>query len=94
MAITNAQNRNAQAQNGRVDIRTALFENTGRAAGDDKAVAVLQFSGGNIAGLNVGINAEFTNTAGNQVSILPAGIENGNLGCSDLCGAASSLRQI
>ena len=70
MPITDAEHRDTEGENGWIDIRAAGFEDAGRTAGDDNAEAIFQLCGGRVAGLNVGINAEFTNAARDQVSIL------------------------
>jgi hypothetical protein len=63
-----------------VDIGTARLKHACRAAGDDDALAPPQFRCGRIAGLYICIDAEFPNPAGDQMCVLPAGIEDGNLG--------------
>ena len=79
MAVTDAQDGYAEGEYGWIDIRAAGFENAGWAAGDDDAVAVLQFGCGRVAGLDVCIHAEFTNSAGDQMSILAPGVEDRDL---------------
>lgn len=79
VTVADSKYRNARRQNIRVDIRAALLQDTGRAAGDDDALARPQRFQRRIARLDIGINAKLADTPGDQMRVLAARIQYGNL---------------
>jgi hypothetical protein len=74
LAVTDAEDRSAGRQERGIDGRAARVIDAGGTAGDDDAAATGQLRCGRIAGANLGINAEVTNLAGDEVAVLAAGV--------------------
>jgi hypothetical protein len=66
-------------ENPRVDAGASRIVYAGRAAGDDQPLAACELSSGSVTGPNLGVNAELAYLAGDQMAVLTARIENGNL---------------
>ena len=79
VAVADAEHGWAGAEQVRINIRTAGFVNAGRPAGDDNAFARPQHGSGCIAWLDVRIDAQLANAPGDQVRILTACIQDGDL---------------
>jgi hypothetical protein len=84
MAVTDPQDGHAESKNSGVDVGAAGFENAGWAAGDDKTETVFELIGRRVAGLDVGVDAEFTDSTGDQMCVLTARVENSDLWDSGL----------
>lgn len=87
LAVANAEDASAEfrGQDFGIDSRAARFVDAARAAGDDDAFTPSEFAGWDIAGLNLGVNTEVADFAGDQVTILTAGVQDGYLWCQILC---------
>src|ERR1700685_3113635 len=79
LTIANAEHGAAGGENLRIDLRAAGFVNAIRAAGDDDALAARQIRIRWFAGLNIGMHAQIANLPGDQMAVLAARVEDGNL---------------
>ena len=79
MAVTDPQDGHAESKNSGVYVGAAGFENAGGAAGDDNTETVFELIGRRVAGLDIGVDAEFTDSTGDQMCVLTARVENGDL---------------
>jgi hypothetical protein len=70
----------------RINSWTSGFVHAGRPTGNDHAAAAAQLFSRGLARKNLGIHTEFTDLASNEVSVLSAGIEYGDLGVGDVVG--------
>ena len=90
-AVTDAQHRDAQGEQGRVHRRCAFFKHRGRAAGEDQGIGLERayLVHGDAEGLQLAVNAALAHPAGHQQVILPAEIQD-----QDLFHSASSLNSM
>ena len=82
LSIADAEHRATGGENLRIDLRAAGFVNAVRTPGDDNALPAGQLGSGRFAGLNIGIHAEVANLPGDQMTVLAARVEDGNLWCA------------
>ena len=73
-------------KNSRIDCGTSSFVNACRPARNDQATMTAKLFRRSFAGQDFRINAEFTDFAGDEVGVLAAGIEYGDLGVGDVIG--------
>ena len=78
--VADAEHRHTQLENRGIDHRRALFKHGGGAAGEDQRV---RREGADLVhrhavGLNLAVDAAFTDAAGDQQVILPAEVQNQN----------------
>ncbi len=76
LAIADAEHRDAQSEDARVDRGRACVVDTRRSARDDQRAAAVQRSRRDVATDNFRGDAELANFTRDQVTVLPAGIEN------------------
>jgi hypothetical protein len=94
LAVADAEDGAIGGENLRIDLRAARLVNAVRAARDDDALAAGQLGRGSFAGLNVGVDAQIADLPSDQVTILPARVEDGDLwlaqisSVTDLFGSA------
>ena len=79
LAVADAEDRLAAAENGRVDRGTFRIVHAARPAGNNQAFGGSQLARRRLTGAYLGIDTEIANLARDQVTVLPAGIENQNL---------------
>ena len=79
MSVADAEHWRAGFENLRIDVGAAWFVNTSGAARDDDAFTRSECEGWRVTRLNLGVDAQFTDATGDQMSILTAGIENSDL---------------
>ncbi len=79
LAVADAEHGAAGGENVRIDLGTAGLVDAVRAAGDDDSFAAGQLGGRCFAGLDVGVHAEIANLPGDEMTILSARIEDGDL---------------
>lgn len=79
LAIADTHDGAAERENGGVDGRAGGVIDAARAAGDDDAASVRKFGGGGFAEANLGIDAQFTDFTGDEVTVLAAGVEDYDL---------------
>ena len=79
LAVADTQDRAAERENGGIDGGAGGIVNAARAAGDDDALGVREFGGGSFAGADFGVDAQFADLAGDEVTVLSAGVEDDNL---------------
>jgi hypothetical protein len=72
LAITDPEDGFATLKDGRVHLGALGIVDTGRPARDDDATAAGELSGWCIAGLDLRVNAEVPNFAGDQMAVLTA----------------------
>ncbi len=84
MAVTDPKDGNTENENSGIDVGAAGFENAGGAARDDQTETVFELIGWRVAGLDFGVYAEFTDSTGDQMCVLTARVENGDLRDSGL----------
>ena len=79
LAVANAQHRALGGKNGRIDARTAGLVDAVRASRNNEAAPAAQLSRGRLAGANVGVHAQIANFPGDEMTILTARVEHGDL---------------
>src|SRR5690242_5688391 len=79
VAVTDAEHRYTRMQNRRIDICAAGLVYAARAAGNDEPAPGFQDVERSFARLYVGKHPEFADFTGDEMRILPAGIENRDL---------------
>ena len=80
LAVTDAKYGGAACENGGLKGRARIVVDARRSAGDDDAARGAERFRGGLAGKNSGGDAKVPNLTGDQMAILTARIENGNLG--------------
>jgi hypothetical protein len=85
MTVADSEHWKASRQDGALHRRACIVVNAVRSAGDNDSRRVAYFLKRYVARENVGRNPEFPDFACDQVAVLTAGIENGNLGVMLLC---------
>ena len=95
LPVADAEHRDAQREDGGVHGGALGVVDAARSAGDDEALGSGEFRRRRLAGANLRVHAEVADLPGNQVAILPPGIEDDNLSCrvqlpdgSKSCGAS------
>ena len=79
LAVANAEHRNAGIEQCRIDGGAARIVNAGRTAGDDDAFASGQRGRRRFAGSHLGVNAQFADFTGDEMTVLSSGVEDGDL---------------
>ena len=67
-------------ENGGIDTGAGGFVNTAGAAGNNDSLAALKFGSRRVAGAHLGVNTEIAHLSGDQMAVLPAGVQNCDLG--------------
>ena len=80
LAVADAEDRGAGGEQRGIDGRAAGVVDAGRAAGDDDAFTASQGGRGGFAGGHFGVDAEFADLAGDEMTVLSSGVEDGDLG--------------
>src|SRR5579875_2823395 len=79
MAVADAENGISGVQNRRIYVRTAGFVNARRATGNDDPFAGAQPGSRCVAGLDIGEDSKLANTARDEMRVLAARVEDGDL---------------
>ena len=79
LAVADAHHGRAEGEDGGVDSGAGGVVDAAGAAGDDDALDVREFGGGGFAGADLGVDAQFADFARDEVTVLPAGVEDGDL---------------
>jgi len=80
LAITDPENGCTPVENRRIDLRAAAFVDAVRTAGNDQTLAPLQLAKRGFTWLDFGVDTQVTNLPGNEMTILAACVQNGDLG--------------
>src|ERR1700730_15208526 len=79
LAVADSENGLGTVENPGVDAGASRIVYAGGAAGNDEPLAACELSSGSVTWPDLGVNAELTYLAGDQVAVLTARIENGDL---------------
>src|SRR5438045_2792765 len=85
VTVADTENGRAALEYGPVDIRAAGLVHTSGATGNNEALTRAKLAGRRVTQSNVSVHAQFANTPRDQMSVLTASIENGDLGFSECC---------
>lgn len=86
MTVANAEYGKTGGEDGRINVRTALLEHARRAAGDNDALSAPKRRRRYIAVRHIRVDAQFADPAGDQMRVLAARVQDGNLRNKDLAG--------
>ena len=84
VAVADAEDGRAGSKQRGIDGGAAGIVNAGRSSGDDDAFASTERCRRSFTGGNFGVDAEIADTAGDEMTILSSGVEDGNLRGQDL----------
>ena len=79
LAVADTKHGSAGSENSWIDLRAARFVNAIGTAGDDNALTACQLGSGSFAWFYVGVHAKIANLPGDEMTILAACIQDGNL---------------
>src|SRR5208337_1719348 len=94
LSVADAEHGATGGENLRIDLRAAGFVDAVGAARDNEAFPARQLRGRRFAGLNIGIDAQIANFPGDQMAVLPARVEDGDLWCAQTLATASSRSRL